>query len=403
MKKKIFLVLLALLIFVLAVTVIQKPLRSPQEKTRSGFSKGIWLSYFEENFDLSSKTAFEKSVDVMYTKLSENNIDSLFIHCRAFCDAIYKSELFPMADNFRSDGKIPDFDPLTVICEYADKYRISVHAWINPYRVSTSKKSIDELPDDSAAKRLYSQDNDSVICCDKGIYLNPANQNANKLILDGVREIIDNYDVDGIHFDDYFYPTTDESFDKGSYDEYKKSGGELKLSDWRRANVDAMVSGVYGIVHSSGKNMKFGISPMCDIETNYAAYYADVKKWTSESGYIDYICPQIYFGYNHPTQPFAKSLKKWKALAQKGNTELYVGLAAYKVGTQDDYISESNPDAKNEWVNDELILYRQAEQLVNDESVSGFIIFSFDNFFSDDLAENRKAISDLRANDITDK
>ena len=382
----------------LVLTTLYNPLEKPQNTSQKTFEKGVWLSYFEEDFDMQSRESFEKSVDAMFKQLSENNIDALFIHCRAFCDAIYKSDLFPMADSFKHNGKEPPFDPLTVICGYADKYNISIHAWINPYRVSTSLKNIDDLSDDSAAKRIYLKDNQSVIACEQGIYLNPANKTANKLILDGVREIVENYKVDGIHFDDYFYPTTAESFDKASYADYTKSGGKLALDDWRRANIDAMVSGVYSIVKSTDKDMQFGIAPICDIETNYLAYYADVEKWTSEDGYIDYICPQIYFGYNHTTQPFSKALDRWKALAEKGNARLYVGLAAYKHNTVDEYISESKPDAKNEWINNKNLLYQQAKQVLEDQDVSGFIMFSFDDYFSKDLENIRVEISKLGIN-----
>lgn len=398
MKKRIFFILFALLIVALVLTILYKPLEKPNNTSPKSFERGVWLSYFEEDFDMESREAFEKSVDIMFKQLSENNIDALFIHCRAFCDAIYKSDLFPMADNFKYNGKEPDFDPLTVICGYADKYEISIHAWINPYRVSTSLKSIEDLSDTSAAKRIYLQDNESVIACEQGIYLNPANKTANKLILDGVREIVKNYNVDGIHFDDYFYPTTDELFDKASYTDYTQSGGKLSLDDWRRANIDAMVSGVYSIVKSSDKEIQFGISPMCDIETNYSAYYADVEKWTNEDGYIDYICPQIYFGYNHPTQPFSKALDRWNALAEKGNVKLYIGLAAYKYNTVDEYISGSKPDAKNEWVNNKNLLYQQAKQVLEDQDVSGFIMFSFDDYFSKDLENIRVEISKLGIN-----
>lgn len=136
-----------------------------------------------------------------------------------------------------------------------------------------------------------------------GIYYNPGSEEARQLIVDGVKEIVANYNVDGIHFDDYFYPTTDASFDSGTYAAYQNSGGTLSLADWRRENVNILVRQTYAAIKSINPSVKFGISPQGNMSNNYNVQYSDVAKWISTSGYVDYICPQVYFGFQNQHQP----------------------------------------------------------------------------------------------------
>jgi len=172
------------------------------------------------------------------------------------------------------------------------QYNIAIDAWINPYRVSYDKDYSNLSADNPARIWIEQGRKDIVKVTDNGIFYNPSSFDAQKLVLDGVREIIENYPVSGIHIDDYFYPTTDEGFDSSEYADYINKGGYLTLGDWHRENVNSLIEQIYITVHSYNDELVFSVSPSGDIEKNYENYYADVGLWMSEKGYCDMIIPQ---------------------------------------------------------------------------------------------------------------
>ena len=208
--------------------------------------RGVWISYGE--MGNAFKGNFYKNIDTMMDNIKNFGFNTAYIHMRAFCDSFYPSELFPWSSYITGEqGVSPGFDPLEYIIESGKKKNIEIHAWINPYRVSYSTEDPYSLSEKSPVRKYMAENPNSTfaIGCDGGLYLNPANYDANKLIIDGVKEIINKYDVDGIHFDDYFYPTTDESFDMADYLGYKvKNKSPLSLADWRRENVNQMLKTV---------------------------------------------------------------------------------------------------------------------------------------------------------------
>ena len=211
-----------------------------------------------------------------------------------------------------------------------------------------------------------------------GIYLNPAEQEVRELVINGIREVLQKYDVDGIHFDDYFYPTTDPEFDMASYEKYK-SGAEnpLELSDWRRSNVNALISACYTAVKYYDKDILFTVSPMASVEKNYNELYADVSAW-AKNGCVDCIIPQLYFGFDYPEPEFRfeNLIKKWIELAAENDgVELKIGLAPYKIGT------DSEQD-REEWNESADIIARQARKCRESGGVSGYVLFSYSSLFS---------------------
>jgi uncharacterized lipoprotein YddW (UPF0748 family) len=154
-----------------------------------------------------------------------------------------------------------------------------------------------------------------------------------------VEEIVDNYDVDGIHMDDYFYPDPDKSFDADSYAGYE---GNLNLGNWRRQNVNTLVKGIYSTVKNSDSSVRFGISPTGNNDNNYSKQYADVAKWVSNSGYVDYICPQIYWGYNHATMPYTQTVNDWDDMVTSSSVKLIVGIGAYRMGESGEWSGSSD-------------------------------------------------------------
>ena len=188
--------------------------------------------------------------------------------------------------------------------------------------------------------------------------------------------IVENYDVDGIHFDDYFYPTTDLTFDAATY---QASGSSLTQADWRRENVNKLVHDVYAAVKEANPDCLFGISPQGNVDINYNGQFADVRTWVSEPGYVDYICPQIYYGYRNGTAPYAETVALWDSMIKVDTIKLYVGIAAYKVGTVDTWAGEG----KNEWIDTTDILARMVKTARKAEHYGGIVIYSYESLFGD--------------------
>ena len=352
---------------------------SPQS---AEYVKAVWMTYYE----LSSFTQdndeqeFKKQISKAFKELESNGFNRVTVQVRPFADAFYKSDYFPVsAYCFKSQGSELLYDPLAIMTEVAHKYGMSIEAWINPYRVSSST-DFSELSDKN--KAVEWKDTDNLIVCDSGIYFNPASSEVTKLICNGVREIVENYQVDSICFDDYFYPDTDKSIDESSYKAYTENSGELSLEDWRRENVSNMVKEVYSTVKSVNENITFGISPASDIENDRDSLYADVEKWCTSEGYIDYICPQIYFGFLNENQPFMKTTKNW---IQMSDCTMYVALPLYKAGKEDEFAGDSGI---NEFVDNNNIIARQVTYLSKLESVKGFYIFSYSSLKDNDETKN---------------
>lgn len=342
---------------------------------------GVWLTYSEIAAMCKSAAGFEAEFGAALTQMKQININNLFFHTVAFCDAVYNSAVFPKA-NYCGETDI-----LEIAVRLCHQKGIKIHAWINPYRVSNSSADYNLLPDKSPAKIWLtdqSAENDHNVCFSGGgIYLNPARLECRQLIISGVREIITNYNVDGIHFDDYFYPTTNADFDEKSYKEYQSSSEmPLSLEEWRRVNVNNLIMGVYAAIKTHKNSLLFGISPAADLERCYNTLFADIEGWIG-GGYIDYIMPQIYFGFLYPAEKFTFDalLTRWMDLTSGKDVKLYCGLANYKAGT------DSEPDAA-EWGSDDAIIARQIDRL-RDNDICGFCFFSYSSLFGS--TEHQKA------------
>lgn len=340
-------------------------------------SCGLWLSYYEVGDMLKSSKGLQNELDNMIINCKEIGVEEVYIHVRSHCDSIFLSDYFPLNDN----AKIYDYDVFEYMISEFHKNSISVYAWINPYRVSTESEDINALNKESSAYKWLTDDlpdNDTNVCLSNGIYLNPASEEVQLLIINGVKEIAEKYDVDGVVLDDYFYPTTDRNFDAMSYESYKSiTQKPLTLENWRRTNVNLLISGCYNAIKAKDRNIVFSVSPSHSIDRNYNEFYADVKYWV-ENGIVDKIIPQIYFGFEYPEKEyrFDKLLDDWKKLVDnKYGVKLLISLPAYKIGT------DSTADSK-EWNRDSDILSRQAELCFKDEKIDGFVIFSYSSIFS---------------------
>lgn len=374
-------------------TTESEVMTNTEEKTRNEKMYCVWLTYSEIGSLVKNKTEemYRNSLEVVFDNLEKGKINTVFFQCRAFCDSFYESEIFPVSKYITVGETTPVFDPLEIFSEFCNQRGIEIHCWVNPYRVSYSN-DFEKLPEDSPVRTLYKESKNSVIICDKGIYLNPAMDESRKLVLNGIREILNKYDVDGIHFDDYFYPETKELNDATLYEQYIKNGGIFSLEDWRRENVSALVSSVYELVKSRDSTLLFGVSPCADLDKGRNVYYGDVEKWCTEEGYIDYIIPQVYFGFENEKMPFEKVAQEWETLVEGSNVKLICGLGAYKCGSPDGNAGEG----KNEWLENVNILSRQYEHISKSQVYQGFALFSYSYVFGENVNEiSEKEIKSL--------
>lgn len=357
--------------------------------------RGIWISYLDFNTLLKNKSAgaFQANISSAFDKISALGLNTVFVQVRPYGDALYKSKYFPWSHTITgTEGNDPGFDPLSVMIKEAHQRGLRVEAWINPYRIRSGNSSVSLCASNPAYKWIQQGDS-AVIKYNGVISYNPASEKAQQLIVDGVAEIVEGYDVDGIHFDDYFYPTTDAAFDQSSYNAYKKSGGTLGLAQWRRQNVDSLIKKVYKKIKEIDSTVQFGVSPQGNNDNNLNGQYVDVSKWLTGTGYVDYICPQIYFGYENGTLPYAQTAIQWNNMISSSGVKLYIGLAAYKLGAVDNWAG----NGKNEWISTSNLLSRMVQTGRQQSHYGGFILFRYDSLFSLDNSQVQKEKQNLTA------
>lgn len=370
---------------------------------QKSFTSGIWYSFEDLNFKTLDYKGFKSKVDKMFDDAVSLGADAVICQVRPFADALYYSDYFPLSEILTGkQGKDPGYDALDYMVSAAHSRGLQMHAWLNPYRVTLWSADHTLLADDNPAKIWLTDDdpnNDrNVLKYNNRLYFNPAVKEVQTLVLNGVREIVNNYEVDGIHIDDYFYPSDPhvaDGFDKPEYDNYVSKGGNLPLDDWRRNNINVLVSGIYRAVKTIDNSVVFGVSPSYHIsnngtDDNYKFKYADIKKWMTASGYIDYIAPQLYFGYQYPNDEIKYDylLNLWTSLSRLPRVKIYIGLAAYK-------INDATADlSSGEWITENDILARQTTD-AKKYNCDGVFIFSYSGLFNDDPlnAEQRNNLS----------
>ena len=347
--------------------------------------KGIWLSYITLDMQSTDQTeeSFTNKIKSIVETTKESGFNTLIVQVRPFSDAIYKSKYYPWSHILTgTQGKAVSYDPLEIICDISHKHQISVHAWINPYRVKS-----ENTPQNLSSNNPYTKDKSIGFTHNGNVYLDPSNKKAQKLITEGVAEIIKNYDVDGIQFDDYFYPENSDSADNDKYNEYKKSTDKpLSKEKWRTKNVSNLIKNVYSCIKKINENIVFGISPQGNINNNYALS-ADVKTWCKTHGYIDYICPQIYFSLDNPTLAFEECLNQWIKLKKHSKLKLYIGLAGYKGGTDND---------NGTWLDNNDILKTEI-QICKEKQTDGIMLYSYESFLNkENLPEIQNVVNHLK-------
>ena len=309
------------------------------EPTAAAPYRAVWVSYLEwQQVDFSKPETFSGDIAVILDNIRDLGATVVLAQVRPFGDALYPSSYYPFSHLCTGQqGRDPGYDPLALLVQAAHDRGLALEAWVNPYRIQAGLTPA--LCDASPAK-LHP---DWVKYTDTGAYLDPANTAVRQYIADAVGELCANYDVDGIHFDDYFYPTTDPAFDAA---DYAASGTALTRDDWRRENVNALVELCHATARRYG--VRFGVAPVGDPEQNYALQYSDAARWLRQ-GTLDYLMPQLYWGQEYvkdgdTSHSLARLAGAWAALPRAAGVRLYAGLGAYRIGAGD------GSDAGSEWV-----------------------------------------------------
>lgn len=342
----------------------------------------MWFSYLDFYSLLTgkSKAEFSQNIATAFDNCLSLGCNTVIVQVRPFSDALYHSDIFPWSSVASgTQGLALSYDPLDVMIEAAHSRNLKIEAWVNPFRVLNTSK-LSSLSSLHPAWKWVGE-GETVAVLSGSIFFNPASEEVRKLVVSGIEEIVNNYDVDGIHFDDYFYPNPDEDFDDEFYSEYLNSTSSeapLSLGDWRRQNINLLIKDVYSAIKSIKPEVVFGISPQGNSYNNYNSQYIDIPFILSHEGYVDYIAPQIYFGINHGSRPFESTLQEFADMITVKGISLYAGLAAYKVGTVDNYAGSG----KNEWIENTDILAKQIDIIQNSSVFNGYIYFRYNSLFA---------------------
>jgi len=359
-------IIVVIILFGILLTNIKVPAKKTEEKElRAVFVSYIELQSYVKN---SNQNTSKKNIDKIISNVKKINLNTIILQVRSQSDAIYPSKIFPFSSFVSSKEGENYYDVLEYFLKKSHENNIKLYAWINPYRIRTSS-NIESISKENPAYKYLNTD---TIYVNNGIYYNPSKKEVTDLIVSGVKEVLA-YDIDGILFDDYFYPNTE--IDKNDYEEYIKENNYISESEYRLGIISNMLEKVH--TECKKKNVPFGVSPDGNIENNYSKHYADVRKWTSSKKYIDFIMPQIYYGFYNSTRAFKKAADEWESLIKSNGLDLYIALAFYKVGTSDQYAKLG----KDEWLYNDDIIMREIIISRNLKHYKGFALFRYSNIF----------------------
>ncbi len=324
-----------LISMVVMITMVPMKVSAQNQSRINGEMRAAWIATVwnldwpnTTNNPNKQKQEFISLIDT----LKSAGMNSVIVQVRPKSDALYKSNINPWSEFLTgTQGKDPGYDPLQFMIEETHKRGMEFHAWFNPYRLTTAKEGTDlnKLSPDNPARKNPSW----VVSDGTNLFYDPGNPAVRKYLVDTVNEVVRNYDIDGVHFDDYFY--------KGSFNDdnsYKLYGNGMKKDDWRRNNVNILVKEVHQNIKSIKANVEFGISPFAiwknkkndpngsntNGKESYYSDYADSIAWV-KNGWIDYIAPQVYWEIGHPLADYATLVEWWSKQVSGTNVKLYIG------------------------------------------------------------------------------
>lgn len=320
--------------------------------------RAVWITTVY-NLDWPSTSDY-KNIEAQKASLSDNlkfiqslNMNTVFFQVRGMGDALYTSSYAPWSRYLTGvQGKNPGYDPLKFAVDEAHRLGLEFHAWFNPFRIDANGGSFDKqsymnsLPDSSPLK----SNPDWIVQYDKYQWLNIGVPEVREYVISLILEVVKNYDINGIHIDDYFYPYPVSGVEFPDSDTYVKYGqGYVSIADWRRDNVNKFVKELNNRIKSTKSYVKFGVSPFGvwrngisvggSPTTSFSSYdslYADSRKWVLEE-WVDYIVPQIYWEFENKSAPYGAVVDWWAKQVEGKKVQLYIGHAAYKNGVPEEY------------------------------------------------------------------
>ncbi len=379
-----------LILFIILLLVYLISIQSNNNKERSVVKEKrvVFISYIELSEYLKNKNEQEakKNIDEMINNINKFKFNVVVLQVRSFSDSIYESKYYPWSKVIcDKEGDKYSFDVLDYFIKKTHQNNIELHAWINPYRVRTTN-SIDDISKINPAYKMINSNDINI--SDNGIYYNPASIKVQKLIKDGIEEILSNYEVDGIFFDDYFYPNLEIDYE--NYKEYINNNKYISIENYHLLMVNNLVKDVHSLTKKYNK--LFGISPEGNIENNYSKNQADVYNWGKSDIYVDYLMPQIYYGFLNETSPFYEVLLRWENIVKNSNVKIIPALAFYKIDKEDIYAKKG----RLEWIENDDIIMRQVLLSRNIGHYDGFAIYRYDSLFRENSEHVNKEINNLK-------
>lgn len=319
------------------------PEAPPKRQMRAEWIAGVHNIDWPSEQGLSPAEQRAELVE-LYDGAVANGLNAVFVQIRPTADAFWDSPHEPWSEWLTGrQGEDPGYDPLEFAVEEAHERNLEFHAWYNPYRVAMHddpSRLVEEHPARQNPEWTFSYGGQ--------LYYDPGVPEAREFVIEAMMHSVENYDLDGVHFDDYFYPypvAGEEVPDEDTFAEH--GGGFADIEDWRRDNVDTMVREMSEAIDAAEPHVKFGISPFgiwrnssTDPEgsdtsgsQSYDDQYADSRKWVLK-GWLDYINPQVYWEIGLPVADYAALVPWWEQVAAGTDTHLYIGQAAYKVGNE---------------------------------------------------------------------
>lgn len=339
--------------------------------------RGAWITTVYNKDWPSIKNNPEKQKEEFITildKLQDLGINTVIVQVRPKGDALYPSSINPWSEVLTgTQGKDPGYDPLAFMISETHKRGMEFHAWFNPYRITTSGTDTSKLSSNHPAVK----NPNLILKNSEALYYNPGLPEVRKHIVDTVKEVVTKYDVDAIHFDDYFYKVAEKDDDT-----YENSKSTLSEADWRRENINLMVQEVKAAIKSIKPSVEFGISPRGIYKNSesgtsgaesYSQDYADSVKWI-KSNWIDYITPQLYWRFDNSAAPYGKLVDWWSQQVKGTDVKLYIGQGVYKDGSgsnSENVVAEIEKQIKYNRNNSEVkgSMYYTTDNLMNNSTL----------------------------------
>lgn len=322
------------------------PINQPSGQTAL---RGVWISTVF-NLDWPSAGSYgnqekqKQEYVQMLDELQNMGLNAVFVQVRPAADAIYPSTLVPWSKFLTgTQGKDPGYDPLAFMVEETHRRGMQFHAWFNPFRAATDAKT-----ETLAANNVVKQHPQWIVNSGNKPYINPGIPEARQHIIATIMEVVNRYDIDGVHLDDYFYPSNGNFPDDATFKAYNSKGFTDKAA-WRRDNINQFVQQLDQSIKSVKPQVQFGISPFgvwrnkamdqtgSDTKAGVTAYdhmHADVRTWIQQ-GWIDYVTPQIYWSMSFAPAQYDKLVTWWANEVRGTDVTLYIGHAPYKLGTNE--------------------------------------------------------------------